>query len=496
MAYRLQNIVNHTLRSYPYLPASVQAHFLSDPYFAQDLRLNPNLDETLFSQELLRKLPYKARVNLVDHPIDHALIPGVLQARVPKIVHYYALTFNRPSTVEEARLYRDSIKDPRTLVVAYSTTRHLPALADVFGPYLPESYLLGYLIDSVNPDLSLLPRAISQHFTSPRSSSAWARLAQTLTDFFDIHPRGLARVLRSPSTEPYAPWLYLAAASSINLTPTLARKLLTGFAPARSPISAPTELINAIVANPVTSPKTLAMIARDPNLARSTRAYLTRRANLPIPEINPGFKDPSREVYEAVSWMMRAPSIFSPKITESNLTPRLHHLAWLPALVANAPKGAFTPFIASHRDPITRNSYHPEPINGYRLIDVLGPHRLSLLIATLNANAHPTTKLISATKDLISPKRLDPHPARVLPPLSSIRRSKSATRPEDILDIPVADYAVPPSSVGYTIVGELGEDLHRWDLFAEIVERACETHSELTLADALRLTKIVIPLAV
>lgn len=474
-------MMNQILGDYPHLPVSVQAHFLSDDRFTEDLRKNPALDAKLFFKELRSPLPFHERARLVSHPMERTRIPAILSINLPKTIHYYALSFNPPTTPDEARSYLSAITDPATLAHVYSTIRHLPDLADVFGPHLSAHHLLGYLIDSFSPDLSLLPRAIDQLFSSSRSIKHSVEL---LTDFFDVHPGALYRYLRAPNGTSNASQVYLAAASSINLTPDLAMNLLTGYRSPLSPISASTELINALVANPVVSSWVLGRIASNPNLARSTRALLTRRARLNLPEIRPGFDSPTREVFDTASWLMRARSMFAPNIESDHTKSKDFHLAWLPLLVAHARTNSFASFST------TKDGYSQPPINGFLVNRLLGPARFARLISALIANDRPSRGLIGETRYLLDPKYISPNPAYSIPtqPPSPALSTASPTAPAYLCS-DLARHTSP--GIAHLVVLTLGEDLARWDLFAEIIERATADYST-TLGDALRLTELII----
>lgn len=485
MDYIQPNLLSQALTKTPNLPLAVQELFISDSRYARDILSNPHLSPELFKKVFSGPYPISYRAVLartranfdeVIFALDHEKRTTVLDA---------LLYNNPPTTPPHAHAILAHLKNRASLPCAYKHPFKDPAVADVIGPHLPGFFHLNYLTESLDPDLTQLPVALAKFYAQGLSTSTQT---DALTVLFDLHPRAIPAALSPSIKDSISVSLLIAAASSINLTSHHARLLLnlsttpSGSTP-RTPRDTHYEVLYQLVANIVTPQKILQEIAELDGLPNRISRALTRRANLKLPHVNPGFRDPSPEAFSLAAQMMRARSLFAPQSKTRPNTQKAYHLSWIVSLAEVSYRGSLTPFI--------RGRYFPQtPIDGYRLYELLGHQRFVKTLDLLRPNLTDLNDLIDPAGSLT--RKSLPTPPK---PISK-KKLREITTPALVaasLATPSARAAVSANQavvVGSILTDAFAENLARWQFFAELATTAPKNES--SLEDLIRLTRTVI----
>ena len=464
------NQLAYALRVTPGLPAAVQAMFFSDPRYAERMYSNPDLDPAVVDYELTRKAPAHLAEYLVKRPLTPAQMRYVMKRERRIGVITTALRANPPTNVEDVRDYSSLMHSPELLeVVAYGLSFD-QTLFDEAGPHFGPYHRILWMVLSTEPRLDLLPETLE---ALPIDLRRPHLVENALVALFDLHPLALEMAVASPRTD-----VRLAAAKSINLTDSLASQLLgipesdLDTRPTPGTVTFKDTVSYYLVRNIVASRRVLdylkACFGSDSQTAKAVNKHLARFNEKAGLSFSPGLKNLTKPQTDLLLDQLYHESSLGARKA------RIPHnrIHWGYFLLKNASTGALTPALV-------------DQLMTPALVNRLGPSRSRHLIRSLSRRRYsvsPTVKLI--VKGPISVK---PNEASIPRLDSEIRRNVLALRAAESLPW---NNPLNPRHVGELLIERLGDDLRKWQLFAELSINSSDSSIKSVLGVVDRMTMI------
>lgn len=454
-----KDIFSAVLMQYPYIPPVVQSHFVNDPGYLDYLLSNPHLDDGLVTRQLGKKLSAVEMEQWVNRQLTQSQRHQVLSKETRRGV-LLNLVRNTDSTDSDEVLYTlEHLKAPGLIVDLYYHVRHNPAVSDKVGARLVGQERLRWFTDMLDPDpVVVLETLETLGGTSPQRRVNVADVVR----LFDVHPSVLSKVLELSTT----PWILAAAANSVSLTEKDQARLLglklddLDQNPSLGTllVKPPLYVAGNLVRNVVTTKRILDFIGRISKDSVNTQRALLSRAHLNLPDYAPSLRGVTAPEFNKLLLQACAYRMFEARYS-GVVSSRRH---WLYMVLSSGDSEVIKSV--------------SELLSDTALLHSVGPYHAA------------SAKKLLAENGVDRSKGSSPGPASV---------GLSPIYDDGILDIYVHHYPFDDAShigraVGEVLLERFGENLSKWQLFADMAANTLTSPAVKTVGEITTLVNRVV----